>query len=344
MLPARRSWFRTLVLLVAGVSLASACATSADESRLSGTISSATDSERPPVFRYPPAPTAPASDVADAPDVRDAMVRLDTQLRVGEIDEAALADLVDHGDARHAWYVADLMRFFGAGDSGNELVDAFETLTGVSIADDPDSERSVWLSATNHLIAWDTPDYPDYRTDKADLFLLVDARWEPFFADDADIDWRNLSWGGVLIDDRELGDPGGCSRGCIPALDDPAVTDAAGGDWYPDDAVVFGISRLVEDIGRSAVSLQRANTTLRVAYPKIIQQRCVLYAADEVPYPRGLAITGCQSGLHRRATSPEGEQATDGFGRAKCAPFPLTSLAHAGAVFWRESVQVSKSP
>ena len=45
----------------------------------------------------------------------------------------------------------------------------------------------------------------------------------------------------MLIDDRELGDPDGCDRGCIPALDDPAVTDAAGGDWYPDDGVVFGI-------------------------------------------------------------------------------------------------------
>jgi hypothetical protein len=45
----------------------------------------------------------------------------------------------------------------------------------------------------------------------------------------------------VLIDDRELADTEGCTRGCIPALDDPAVTDAAGGDWYPDDAIVFGI-------------------------------------------------------------------------------------------------------
>jgi hypothetical protein len=46
----------------------------------------------------------------------------------------------------------------------------------------------------------------------------------------------------VLIDDRELGDTDGAARGgCIPALDDPAVTDADGGDWYPDDAIVFGI-------------------------------------------------------------------------------------------------------
>ena len=232
-------WYRRIVGLAIAV-VVSACAGGADNA---GTSTSAdTAAERPPVFRYPPAPDALAAEVADASEVRDAMDRLDLQLLVGEIDEAALADLVENGDARHAWYVADLMRFFGPGENGNELVDAFETLTGTSITGDPDAERSVWLSATNHLIAWDTPDYPDYRVDKADLFLLVEDRWEPFFGDaDAAIDWRYLSWGGVLIDDRELGDTDGCARGCIPALDDPAVTDAAGGDWYPDDAIVFGI-------------------------------------------------------------------------------------------------------
>jgi hypothetical protein len=231
-----------LLLGIVVVLLVSACAGGADDAGANTSNTSNTSAERSPVFRYPPAPDAPAAEVADGPEVRDAMDRLDTQLLIGEIDEAAVEDLVEHGDARHAWYVADLMRFFGPGENGNELVDAFEALTGTSIAADPDSERSVWLSTTNHLIAWDTPAYPDYRTDKAGLFLLVEDRWEPFFADtDADIDWRYLSWGGVLIDDRLLGDTDGCARGCIPALDDPAVTDAAGGDWYPDGAIVFGI-------------------------------------------------------------------------------------------------------
>ncbi len=229
-------------LLVVGALAVSSCAANTDGSLPGESGGGAADVVRSQVFRYPPAPTAPAADDPDAAEVRDAMDRLDTLLSVGEIDDAALEDLAEHGDVRHAWFVADLMRFFGVGEYRSRLVDAFETLTGVSIADDPDSERSVWLSASNHLIAWDTPGYPDYRTDKADLFLLVESRWEPFFADDdADIDWRHLSWGGVLIDDRELGDPVGCARGCIPALDDPEVTDADGGDWYPDDAIVFGI-------------------------------------------------------------------------------------------------------
>ena len=102
--------------------------------------------------------------------------------------------------------------------------------------------QSPWKSVTDHLITWDLPAPPDYRDSKARLFLAVEPRWAPFFADaDAAIDWRWLSWGGVLIDDRPLGDTEPCARGCIPALDDPALTDVAGGDWYPDDAIVFGI-------------------------------------------------------------------------------------------------------
>ena len=30
-------------------------------------------------------------------------------------------------------------------------------------------------------------------------------------------------------------------QGCIPALDDPGVTDAEGGSWYPDDGIVFAV-------------------------------------------------------------------------------------------------------
>jgi hypothetical protein len=195
-----------------------------------------------PRFGYPAAPASPAVDEPSDPDATSAIERIASILRVGEVDAVALDDLAATGDVRHAWYVSDLMRFFGGGER-DELVDAFERLTGVSLASDPDSERSVWLSATNHLIAWDVPAYPGYREHKAGLFLLLEPAWEPFFGDaDAAIDWRHLSWGGVRIDDRELGDPEGCARGCIPALDDPAVTDAAGGDWYPDEAIVFGLT------------------------------------------------------------------------------------------------------
>ena len=46
----------------------------------------------------------------------------------------------------------------------------------------------------------------------------------------------------MLIDDRPRGDPDPCPRGCIPALDDPKLTSADEGGWYPDDRTVFGVA------------------------------------------------------------------------------------------------------
>ncbi|NND75338.1 MAG: DUF3179 domain-containing protein [Ilumatobacter sp.] len=194
-----------------------------------------------PRFRYPPAPAAPAADVQSAPEALDAIDTINQLLGAGELDLASVSAIRDFGDLRHAWYLSDLLRFF-RGEQGDIIAEAFEQLAGVQLNDDPDRAISQWLSVTNHLIAWDTPSYPGYRDDKAGVFLLVEPAWEPFFADEeATLDWRFVSWGGVLIDDRELGDSEPCPRGCIPSLDDPATTDAAGGDWYPDDRIVFGL-------------------------------------------------------------------------------------------------------
>ncbi len=204
-----------------------------------GTTDAADDSiPRRPVYRYPDPPEVPTGDDADAIDAIDRIVE---GIIVGALDPFAVADLTESGDARHAWFVSDVLRFVQGEDSGR-LVTAFETMTGVAVDDDPELQQNPWASVTNHLIAWDTPDYDGYREDKAEIFEQLEPGWAPFFDDvDGDIDWRHLSWGGVFIDDRPLGDPDGCPGGCIPALDDPATTSAAGGDWYPDDRVVFGI-------------------------------------------------------------------------------------------------------
>jgi hypothetical protein len=95
----------------------------------------------------------------------------------------------------------------------------------------------------DRVLAWDLPAPPGYRLLKRDLFLLIEPRWAPFFDDeDAKIDWRLVGWGGVYIDDRPDATRGQiCPRGCIPALDQPAVTDAEGGTWYSDNDLVFGI-------------------------------------------------------------------------------------------------------
>ncbi|MGH9184320.1 MAG: DUF3179 domain-containing (seleno)protein [Acidimicrobiales bacterium] len=191
-------------------------------------------------YPYPAAPAAPTGSL-DAV-VEGALERLAASLGGGGLDRAALDGVAGSGDARLGWFVADLLRFVSGGDDERALVAAFVQLTGVDPAPDPAFAASPWQSITNHLIAWDLPAQPGYREHKALLFEQVEPGWGPFFDDPrSDIDWRLVSWGGVLIDDRPLGDRRGCARGCIPALDDPVLTDASEGDWYGDDRLVFGV-------------------------------------------------------------------------------------------------------
>lgn len=190
-------------------------------------------------YAFPPPPTVPDGELT--PATSTAVDRVVASAQAG-LDFDALDTLATSGDARLAWVVADLLRFLQSGRAGEELVRAFEILTDVELAADPSSSESPWRAVTDHLIAWDLAAPPRYQELKSQLFLLVEPRWSPFFSDiDAAIDWRLVSWGGVLIDDRPLGDGGFCERGCIPALDDPALTDAAGGDWYSNGFVVFGV-------------------------------------------------------------------------------------------------------
>ncbi len=191
-------------------------------------------------YEFPPAPDVPTGPIDQL--TVDILEVIWAGLELGGFDGGLVASLADSGDARLAWIMSDLLRFFYFGDIHDGAVSGFQRLTGARLNDDPVAERSSWQSVTDHLIAWDLPAFDRYADYKARLFTLVDPRWQPFFDDpDADIDWRLVSWGGVRIDDRALGDPRGCPAGCIPALDDPAVTDAAGGSWYGDDGVVFAV-------------------------------------------------------------------------------------------------------
>lgn len=193
-----------------------------------------------PRFRYPAPPPTPEAEVPN-PEADAAIDRIVDGVGRGIFDAGGVTVLRESGDVRHGWFVSDLLRFFNGPDA-EMLADAFEDLTGVQLADDPDAARSPWLSVTNHLMAWDTVAYEGYVDDKAAVFTLLESGWEPFFTDEeSEIDWRLVSWGGVFIDDRPLGDPDPCPGGCIPALDDFATTDAAGGSWYPDERTVFGI-------------------------------------------------------------------------------------------------------
>lgn len=184
--------------------------------------------------RFPPAPAFASGPLA--PDVRDAVSRVAPTLRERRFPSAAVRTIGASGDARMAWYLHDLIRFLTR-ESVLELVDAFQILTGAALP--PGS----FTAMGDRVLAWNLPAPPGYREMKRDLYLLIEPRWAPFFADaNSAIDWRLVGWGGVFIDDRPDATAGQiCPQGCIPALDQPAVTDAAGGAWYPDGDTVFGI-------------------------------------------------------------------------------------------------------
>ena len=200
---------------------------------------------------FPPAPIAPDGPLERAVDL--AIDTLVTSVLEGGFDAPALGTIAATKDARLAWFVSDLLRFLQGTDRQDALVTTFASLTGVDPRDDPTFAASPWQRVTDLLIAWDLPAPSGYRDLKSRLFTRVEPGWRPFLDDaDAAIDWRLVSWGGVLIDDRPLGDTRPCERGCIPALDDPALTSAAEGEWYPDDRVVFGIV-----VGEDVVALPR---------------------------------------------------------------------------------------
>ena len=163
-------------------------------------------------------------------------------LEVGANPTAEFQILADSGDPRLAWALADLQRFIRSGPIADTIASTISQLIGIEL--DP---IAPWRSTVDHMIAWDIPAPPQYFTFKRDFYGRFDPRWEELFSDINTIDWRHVSWGGVGIDDRPAGSTESCS--CIPALDDPPVTSAAEGDWYPDDRIVFGV--IVEDESRA---------------------------------------------------------------------------------------------
>jgi hypothetical protein len=221
-----------LVLLCAGCGDAGPHATTPRASSDAASDEALWDASGAPIPTPPEAPDGPL----------DPTVAADLDIVFGDlgsfVDVEAIARIGESGDSRVAWLLADLLRFAQRGHVADVTVAAFEQLTGTEV-----TGTFVWGQVTDRLIAWDLPAPPGYVDWKRTLFVFVEPAWSAFFDDpDADIDWRWVSWGGVFIDDRPLDAvhrP--CPDGCIPALDDPEVTDAAGGAWYGDDDIVFGV-------------------------------------------------------------------------------------------------------
>ena len=146
----------------------------------------------------------------------------------------ALETVARSKDPRLAWIIADLMRFITERDLHVTLGVAASEVLGITLAD-----RNHWGEVTDHLMAWDIPAPPDYLESKRAIFTAAVPGWDKIFVP-GDIDWRHVSWGGVLIDDRAY-DTTDKLCNCIPAADNPEVSSASDATWLEDDDIVFGV-------------------------------------------------------------------------------------------------------
>jgi hypothetical protein len=152
----------------------------------------------------------------------------------GRDQEIALREIADSGDPRLVWLISDLMRFVSDPSMNAELTNVASHLLGKKIG-----SNNSWGIITDHLIAWDIPAPTNYLEAKRAIFTSVFSGWDEIFVE-GDVDWRLVSWGGVLIDNRAH-DATDEPCNCIPAADNPQVTSAEDAKWLDDDDTVFGI-------------------------------------------------------------------------------------------------------
>ncbi|MEM9574510.1 MAG: DUF3179 domain-containing (seleno)protein, partial [Pseudomonadota bacterium] len=152
----------------------------------------------------------------------------------GRDQSLALAEVAQSGDPRLVWMISDMMRFVQGPNLNAELTAAASQLLGKEMP-----IQNAWGVTTDHLIAWNIPEPPNYLLVKRAIFTSIVPGWEKIFVE-GDIDWRLVSWGGVLIDDRAYDTTDlGCN--CIPAADNPEVSSVQDATWLKDDDIVFGI-------------------------------------------------------------------------------------------------------
>ncbi len=185
-------------------------------------------------FGKPPAiPQGPLSKEMQAA-VQTAFVDPISQGNWGKDQALALVKVAGSKDPRLAWIISDLMRFANGREMSRLLAGAASELLGKNF-----QTRNPWGDVTDHLIAWDIPATPGYLQVKRAIFTTIVPGWDKIFVK-GDIDWRLVSWGGVLIDDRAF-DRTDEVCNCIPAADNPKVTSAKDATWLKDTDIVFGV-------------------------------------------------------------------------------------------------------
>lgn len=172
---------------------------------------------------------------------RDVVDRAVTEVAqfVGEplllpLDPQVFADLATVEDPRAGWVMVDMGQFVFRGEAVDGLVDA-----AGGLADQDFTVRTWWKGLGDHLITTDVPAPPGYLDHKREIYGAADTTFLRLLADDAAVDWRHVSFGGVLADNRPYGSDETCF--CIAALDEPPVVSAEEASWYPDHRAVFGV-------------------------------------------------------------------------------------------------------
>ena len=185
-------------------------------------------------FGKPPAvPAGPLSKDLQAA-VKLAFIDSMTESKWEEAQTAALTTISESKDPRLAWLISDMMRFINQRDLHAALAFSSSKLLGFELA-----PQNHWGTVTDRLIAWDIPAPPDYLKAKRAIFTSFVPGWEKIFVE-GDIDWRHVSWGGVLIDDRKY-DTTDEPCNCIPAADNPKVSNVEDASWLKDEDIVFGV-------------------------------------------------------------------------------------------------------
>ncbi|MEM8552500.1 MAG: DUF3179 domain-containing (seleno)protein [Pseudomonadota bacterium] len=185
-------------------------------------------------FGEPPeVPSGPLSEELKAA-IKTAFVDSVVESKWRSEQSEALSVIQQSKDPRLAWIISDLMRFVSGPELNFRLARTAAELLGVEL-----EAHNHWGVVTDHLIAWDIPAPPDYLSTKRVIFTNMVPGWERIFVE-GDIDWRHVSWGGVLIDAREY-DTTDEACNCIPAADNPEVTSAEDATWLKDEDIVFGV-------------------------------------------------------------------------------------------------------
>ena len=199
----------------------------------------ATQAEQLPdyvIAQYGTPPDTPDGQLSD--DVQDAL-RTMVANSLNQADWSpeqsdARAVLTASKDPRLVWLITDMLQFTWRPEFSKALTDTATNILNIELETIRHRPEII-----DHLLAWDIPAYPGYLDHKRAIFTNYVPGWEQIFVE-GDIAWQLVGWGGVNIDSRPYNTTD-VACNCIPAIDNPQVSNATDARWLKDDDIVFGI-------------------------------------------------------------------------------------------------------